>query len=346
MSTAPSRWRRATAAVAAALALTAAGLTATGGPAHADADCLAIDTRITHWTTGPGTGGYQVTLIITNTCDTAITGWTLSLTLPSGHTIQQGWNASWTVAGNAVTVTPPPWSSALQPGGSLSVGFIGTWTGSPRPPICRINGRPCELPPGEEPAPQVTLTAPVERSGNPSVCALPMTAAVEPGTATVDRVEFYLNGQLVGADGNAPYGIEVPADHPAFNTINPYLHTAFARVVTTSSATADSPTTTFQRAVHPPALMAISCQPRVEVVEGGTATAVFVTACSGTPDLRLTVTGDAGISVPDLSTPGTREHRITVTAAPGSAGATARITATPEPTGCMPASTQVVVTPA
>jgi hypothetical protein len=346
VSTAPTRWRRAAAGVAAALALTAASVTAVSVPAHAQADCLTVETRRTDWTTGPGSGGFQYTIIITNRCDTPVVGWSLSLTLPGGISVLQGWNANWTVTGNVVTVTPPPWGSALQPGGSMSIGFLGTWTGSPQPPVCRINGRPCEQPPDEEPAPQVTLTAPAERSGNPAVCALPMTAEVEPTDAEVDRVEFYVNGQLVGADGSAPYGIEVPANHQAFNTPSPYQHTAFARVVTTSSATADSPTTTFQRAMHPPALMAISCQPRVEVVEGGTATAIFVTACLGTPDLRLTVTGDAGISVPDLSSPGTREHRITVTAAPGSAGATARVTATPEPTGCMAASTQVVVTPA
>lgn len=337
------RWWRVLASTA-ALILAATGATAISGPAHAQADCLTVESQFATWAVSPDSGGFHGNITITNTCATAIPGWTLVLTSPPGHTFQQGWNANWTVAGSTLTATPRAWSVPVRANASIVIGYLGTWTGSPQEPACTINGQPCDEPPG--PAPEVVLTSPTEGSFQPSVCAARLTAEASAGTGTIDRVEFYVNSQLVGSDDSAPYGVDVPASHPALSGVA-QRHTAFARVVTTSPVTAaDSQTVTFGRAPPPPALMVIACPSRVELAEGATTSITFVTVCSGTPGLNLTVTGDAGVSIdPTSSPPGSREHRVTVTAAAGSAGAVARIDAQSEPAGCLPASAVVTVVP-
>lgn len=199
------------------------------------------------------------------------------------------------------------------------------------------------------PAPQVALTSPTDGGYVMSVCAVRLTADASTRVGRIQRVEFYVNDQLVGTDPSAPYGIEVPPTHPALRPGGGSMprHTAFARVVTAfPTATADSAKVTFTQAPPPPALMVVACPSQVQVPEGGSTTMAFVTVCADTPGLTLTVTGDPRIRVtPMASPPGDREHRITVLAAPGSAGATARVSASADSGGCMPGSAAVTVVP-
>ncbi|MDG4797457.1 cellulose binding domain-containing protein [Micromonospora sp. WMMD1082] len=348
----PARsWRRVATGVA-ALVLAAAGATVTAGPAHADTaapgGCLSVAATERSWHTGPDRGGVLREITITNTCATAVTGWTLVFVLPPGHTFQQGWNATWSVDGSTLTATPLPWNRTVGAGGAVHLGYSGTWSGSPQEPDCTVNGEPCGGPPGPGPAPEVTLTSPTDGSNLVSVCTVRLTADARAGSGTLDRVEFYLNDTLVGSDTSAPYEIDVPPGHPAFAGAT--RHTAFARVVTTAPvATADSPAVSFALVPPPPALMVIACPSRLDVPEGGSTTMAFVTtACAATPGLTLTVTGDTGISVsPTVFPPGNRENRITVSAAPGSAGASARITANVAGSefGCLSATAVVTVIP-
>lgn len=190
------------------------------------------------------------------------------------------------------------------------------------------------------------MTSPIDGSNLVSVCAIRLTADASTPVGTIDRVEFHLNNQLVGSDTSAPYGIDVPPDHPALR--GSARHGVFARVVTVSpAATADSAPVGFMLVAPPPALMVIACPSSVQVPAGGSATMEFtLRACGATPGLNLTVTGDAGIRVtPLVLPPGSREHRIIITADPGTAGAVARITANPDSGHCMPASAQITVVP-
>ncbi|MFY1635719.1 cellulose binding domain-containing protein [Solwaraspora sp. WMMB335] len=351
------RWWRTTARAAAALALAVGGGTiAAGGPAHAttatdtaatQASCLIVEIGTSAWRTGPDSGGYFSDVIIRNTCTVPVTGWTLVLTLPPGHTVQQGWNATWNVSGSTVTATPTWWNETVPAGGTVNIGYGGTWTGSPQEPGCTINGLPCDgSDPGPGPAPEVTLTSPTDNSTVVSVCSIRMTADASTEAGTIARVEFYVNDQLVGSDPTAPYGVDVPPDHPALRGGTGLQHTGFARVVTVSpAASVDSPTVRFGQAPPPPALMVTACPARVQVPDGGTATMAFVvTTCSATPGLVLTVTGNPGVSIaPTVTRPGSREHPVTITAAPGSAGAVARITAQPDSGSCAPATAEVTV---
>ncbi|MGN9842882.1 endo-1,4-beta-xylanase [Nonomuraea sp. H19] len=89
-------------------------------------------------TTGPGGGGctaagtvqnqwnngYVVQPVtVTNTGTSAISGWTVTFTLPAGHTLTGSWNASVTVSGQTVTAKNLSYNGTLAPNASTSFGF-------------------------------------------------------------------------------------------------------------------------------------------------------------------------------------------------------------------------------
>ncbi|RLP86853.1 glycoside hydrolase family 9 protein [Micromonospora sp. CV4] len=90
--------------------------------------------------------GFTAAVTITNTGTTAINGWTLRFSFPGGQTVSQGWSATVTQAGTAVTATGLSYNGTLAPGASVSFGFNGTHTGSnPRPTAFTVNGVACAL---------------------------------------------------------------------------------------------------------------------------------------------------------------------------------------------------------
>jgi hypothetical protein len=61
---------------------------------------------------------------VTNTGSSALTGWTITFTLPAGHTITNSWNATVTVIGQSVTARGISGQNAtLAPGISTTWGF-------------------------------------------------------------------------------------------------------------------------------------------------------------------------------------------------------------------------------
>ncbi|MFE7871747.1 family 43 glycosylhydrolase [Micromonospora humida] len=90
--------------------------------------CTATNTVVNTWQ-----GGFEGKLTITNG-STPITGWRVSFTLPSGQTVAQAWNGTLTQQGNQVTVTNAAYNGQLGAGGSTTVGYISSTTGSNQPP--------------------------------------------------------------------------------------------------------------------------------------------------------------------------------------------------------------------
>nr|WP_234402103.1 glycoside hydrolase family 9 protein [Thermobifida halotolerans] len=91
-------------------------------------------------------GGFTGSITVTNTGDTAWNGWELSFTFPSGQRVSHGWSATWEQDGDEVTVTAMPWNASVAPGGSVTVGFNGTWNGSnDKPEDFTVNGEPCSV---------------------------------------------------------------------------------------------------------------------------------------------------------------------------------------------------------
>ncbi|WP_129664581.1 endo-1,4-beta-xylanase [Phytoactinopolyspora endophytica] len=93
-----------------------------------------------------GSAGFTASVTITNTGSGQINGWTLGFRFPSGQTVTDGWSADWSQNDADVTATSMGWNGALPPGGSTSIGFNGTHSGSnPAPTDFTLNGEPCTL---------------------------------------------------------------------------------------------------------------------------------------------------------------------------------------------------------
>lgn len=91
-------------------------------------------------------GGFTNSTTITNTGSTAISSWTLKFPFPGSQQITQGWNGNFSQQGNQVTVQNMSYNGSISPGGSTSLGFNGTWTGSnPNPTSFTLNGATCSM---------------------------------------------------------------------------------------------------------------------------------------------------------------------------------------------------------
>ena len=331
----------------AAFAATAVAALSLGAvsPAAAQSNCLTADYDTTSWSSGGDSGGFVTNITISNDCGGPVANWTLQLTLPPGHTLQHGWSAEWTQDGDQVSATGLSWSATIAPAGWVSVGFVGAWTGAYQDPLdCTLNGAPCDggtSTTNDEP-PTVTLTQP---SGSTASFVPPcpfVLAADATDPDGVDRVEFYLNGQLVGTDHTFPYRVKLTNVYSL-----PPNSVAFARAYDqgTPQLSADSAARTFSVAIGTPAPNIIfACGGPLQLPAGTSEQVRFLVSSPSSQTVTLTVTGDPGITVsPTTVVSENMAVDVTVTADPDSAGATATITAS---SGTMqPGSLSVTVLP-
>lgn len=94
-------------------------------------------------------GGYAITLQVTNTSPTTITGWTLLFTFSGDQQITTGWNASYTQTGAQVAAANVSYDGSIAPDGSVYPGIYGTWTvwnnGPFIPTSFTLNGQSCRV---------------------------------------------------------------------------------------------------------------------------------------------------------------------------------------------------------
>jgi hypothetical protein len=219
------RWWRLATSLAAAVATTVAATLATvmfvpaaqaqpPGPSG----CLATDYSATSWNNTPTSGGFIANITITNTCEEAAQGWTIQLTLPPQHEFVSGWSATWTINGSVLTGADSGWNAELRPGRSVLIGFMGTFTGTYQDPFtCTINGADCQ---GYDSGPAQNQPPEVEITGNVALtyrCPMTLSASASDPDGEVERVEFYVNGELVGTAHSAPYQVRVFPDAPVWN---------------------------------------------------------------------------------------------------------------------------------
>lgn len=88
-------------------------------------------------------GGFQASVTVKNTGTNAVNPWTATWTVPSGVTLQSGWNATVTQSGTTMTAAAPTWSPSLAPGGSVTIGFTANGPSSPAPSGVKLNGATC-----------------------------------------------------------------------------------------------------------------------------------------------------------------------------------------------------------
>ncbi|MCF4122921.1 cellulose binding domain-containing protein [Antribacter sp. KLBMP9083] len=72
------------------------------------------------------TGGYTLTVTVTNSGTSSISGWRSTVTLPAGHTHAGSWPAAATVSGQTVTEASQSWNGSLAPGQSVTWGLQAT----------------------------------------------------------------------------------------------------------------------------------------------------------------------------------------------------------------------------
>ena len=96
------------------------------------------------YTANSWNNGFTADVRISNTGSSAINGWTLSYTLPSGQQVTNSWNATVNQSGSTVTARNIAWNGNLAPGGTASFGYQGTMTGSYSSPTAfTLNGTAC-----------------------------------------------------------------------------------------------------------------------------------------------------------------------------------------------------------
>ena len=103
--------------------------TATPTVTPASRGCSATFTVVNEWS-----DGFQATVTVT-AGKSAVTGWTVTWTLPADQGISQSWNATLTTSGDTVTASNLAWNGALAAGASASFGLMGTGSASGVPAL-------------------------------------------------------------------------------------------------------------------------------------------------------------------------------------------------------------------
>ena len=82
-------------------------------------------------TTNSWSGGFQLTITVTNTGSVPINGWTVIFSWPGSQTVSQIWNATETQSGSTVTAANVSYNGPLAPGASTSFGLLGSGSAPP-----------------------------------------------------------------------------------------------------------------------------------------------------------------------------------------------------------------------
>jgi hypothetical protein len=269
--------------LAGALTLTAGAAVALAPAAHAAAGCRVTYTVVSSWSTG-----FTANIAITNLGD-PINGWTLRFSFPAaGQRITNGWSATYTTSGQAVTAVNLPHNSTLATNGSVTIGFNGAHTGSnPSPTAFTLNNVPCTgaiVPtattrtPVSDPAPPVvTLTSPPAGAAYTAPANIPLAATVLDGvgSGTVVRVDFFAGTTFIGSDPTAPYAFTwtgVSGTPGSTSTISLTARAVTDRGVFGYSAARVITLLTPQAGNHPPTVMLFDPTNRPVVVAPGTLT--------------------------------------------------------------------------
>jgi hypothetical protein len=88
--------------------------------------------------------GFTADVTVANTGSSPVNGWKLAFTLPSGQRITNAWNATVSSSTGSVTAANVAHNASITPGGQVSFGFQGTYSGSfAKPTAFSLNGTSC-----------------------------------------------------------------------------------------------------------------------------------------------------------------------------------------------------------
>ena len=89
-------------------------------------------------------GAFQADVTFRNARPVTMTAWQLRWSFANGQRINQLWGGNYTQTGADVTVTNVAWNGNVPPNGTISFGFIASWSGANnRPPVFTLSGNQC-----------------------------------------------------------------------------------------------------------------------------------------------------------------------------------------------------------
>lgn len=248
----------------------------------------AVSCQVTYTKTWEGGDGFGASIDIKNT-GSSITGWTLQFDFPNGQRLQHGWPVAFAHPANSATVTfssNASWNETLASGATFNVGFNGTFSGANNPPTqFRLNGTVCNGGSDNAP-PTVTLTAPTSGQTFPSgTTSVTLSANASDPDGAVTRVEFRVDGTLVGTDTQAPYTFTATGLGPGSHTAQA---TAFDNGDPTLSASTPEVSFTIQGDTsNTPPTITLTAPTSGQTFPNGT-TSVTLSATASDPDGAVT----------------------------------------------------------
>lgn len=105
------------------------------------------DCTVSYGITNQWNPGFQAEVTITNDSGAGINGWDLEWSFANGQQVTQLWSGIDTQAGANVSVSNESWNGNIGAnGGSVSFGFLGTWSGTnSEPDAFTLNGEACTV---------------------------------------------------------------------------------------------------------------------------------------------------------------------------------------------------------
>jgi len=306
-------------------ALVVTGLVVIPGIAYAAPGC-----SVTYTKAWEGGNGFGANINITNSGDAITNGWQMVFSFPNGQTIQNGWPVSITQSGAQVTVASnAAWNASLATGASISVGFNGTFSGTNNAPTSfTLNGTTCNTGGGGNTAPVVSLTSPTNGQNIASGATIPL-AATATDNSGVARVEFLIDGAVVGTDTSSPYSFSAPS-------VANGTHTAAARAVDNGSPALSTTTSAVSFTVGggttQPSIVATPTSLTLASGANGTITFRLSAAPTGNVSVTLTRSGSTAITASASTLTLTTANwqtgvTVTFTAATGTTAATSTFAA-------------------
>lgn len=109
-------------------------------------DGSAATCGVSYRVTNEWPGGFQGEIVIRNTGDSAVNGWTLRWTFPDSQRVSNLWGGTPTQSGAEVSVAAASYTAAIAPAGSVTLGFTATkGATNPGPTGFTLNDSACAV---------------------------------------------------------------------------------------------------------------------------------------------------------------------------------------------------------
>jgi endoglucanase len=104
--------------------------------------------RVDYTVHGTWPGGFVTQVTVTNTGVSPVNGWTVDWSFTGNQALRNSWSVDATEQGATVSARNLSWNSRIDPGRSVTFGFVGsTSLANPAPELFTLNGSACRTGP-------------------------------------------------------------------------------------------------------------------------------------------------------------------------------------------------------